>query len=68
MRLDLRTSERAYGAFGSSSDERSTDAYLVVCRTHPDRLQNATPDEKRAATEKFQVCDAMWCASSTVKR
>lgn len=25
-------------------------------RTHPDRLVNATPEEKRAATEKFQVC------------
>jgi curved DNA-binding protein CbpA len=24
-------------------------------RTHPDRLVNATPEEKKRATEKFQV-------------
>src|ERR1700685_2897954 len=26
-----------------------------VCRTHPDRLAQATPAEKKRATEKFQV-------------
>ena len=27
-------------------------------RTHPDRLTNATPAERQAATERFQVCVA----------
>ena len=27
----------------------------TATRTHPDRLATATPAEKRAATEKFQV-------------
>ena len=28
---------------------------VMVCRTHPDRLTQATPAEKKKATEKFQV-------------
>lgn len=29
---------------------------ICVSRTHPDRLSQATPAEKKKATEKFQVC------------
>lgn len=28
----------------------------AATRTHPDRLANATPAEKKAATERFQAC------------
>ncbi|KAF5337283.1 hypothetical protein D9611_003305 [Ephemerocybe angulata] len=38
-------------------------------KTHPDRLVNATPAEKRAATEKFQaVADAYYVLSDPKRR
>ncbi|KAH8100614.1 DnaJ domain-containing protein [Cristinia sonorae] len=38
-------------------------------RTHPDRLTNATPAEKKAATEKFQaVADAYYVLSDSTRR
>jgi len=38
-------------------------------RTHPDRLQKATPAEKRAATERFQaVADAYYVLSDPTRR
>ncbi|CAE6482886.1 unnamed protein product, partial [Rhizoctonia solani] len=38
-------------------------------RTHPDRLGNATEEEKRAATEQFQVvADAYYVLSDPVRR
>ncbi|TEB39244.1 DnaJ-domain-containing protein [Coprinellus micaceus] len=38
-------------------------------KTHPDRLTNATPAEKRAATEKFQaVADAYYVLSDANRR
>ncbi|KAB5593613.1 J domain-containing protein C63,13 [Ceratobasidium theobromae] len=38
-------------------------------RTHPDRLGNATPEEKRVATEKFQaVADAYYVLSDPIRR
>ncbi|KAH9898524.1 hypothetical protein C8Q73DRAFT_664178 [Cubamyces lactineus] len=41
----------------------------VVPRTHPDRLVNATPAEKQAATERFQaVADAYYVLSDPTRR
>ncbi|EKM60966.1 uncharacterized protein PHACADRAFT_156102 [Phanerochaete carnosa HHB-10118-sp] len=38
-------------------------------KTHPDRLVNATPEEKRKATEKFQaVADAYYVLSDATRR
>ncbi|GJE86026.1 DnaJ-domain-containing protein [Phanerochaete sordida] len=38
-------------------------------KTHPDRLVNATPDEKRKATERFQaVADAYYVLSDPTRR
>ncbi|GLB36285.1 putative dnaJ molecular chaperone homology domain [Lyophyllum shimeji] len=38
-------------------------------RTHPDRLANASPDEKRRATERFQaVADAYYVLSDPKRR
>ncbi|KAJ3520983.1 hypothetical protein NM688_g9081 [Phlebia brevispora] len=38
-------------------------------RTHPDRLVNATPEEKKAATERFQaVADAYYVLSDPIRR
>jgi len=38
-------------------------------RTHPDRLSNATPSERQAATERFQaVADAYYVLSDSVRR
>ncbi|KAG8836530.1 hypothetical protein FRB91_010615 [Serendipita sp. 411] len=38
-------------------------------KTHPDRIPNATPEEKRAATARFQsVADAYYVLSDPVRR
>jgi len=38
-------------------------------RTHPDRLQNATPSERQAATERFQaMADAYYVLSDPARR
>ncbi|RPD63084.1 DnaJ-domain-containing protein [Lentinus tigrinus ALCF2SS1-6] len=38
-------------------------------KTHPDRLVNATPEEKKAATERFQaVADAYYVLSDSTRR
>jgi len=55
-RSDMRTRKNPSGlsndAFYQFQPHRSL---LYSCRTHPDRLVNATTAEKKKATERFQV-------------
>lgn len=40
-----------------------------LCRTHPDRLVNASPAQKKLATERFQaVADAYYMLSDATRR
>ncbi|KAM5538172.1 hypothetical protein V8D89_008059 [Ganoderma adspersum] len=53
----------------ASIDEIRTAYKKESLKTHPDRLVNATPEEKRAATEKFQaVADAYYVLSDHTRR
>ncbi|KAF8609227.1 DnaJ-domain-containing protein [Ceratobasidium sp. AG-I] len=53
----------------ATTDEIRTAYKKESLRTHPDRLGNATVDEKRQATEKFQaVADAYYVLSDTTRR
>ncbi|KAG9100333.1 hypothetical protein FS749_015633 [Ceratobasidium sp. UAMH 11750] len=54
----------------SATTEEIRTAYKKESlRTHPDRLGNATAEEKRQATEKFQaVADAYYVLSDPVRR
>jgi len=54
----------------TASTEEVRSAYKrESLRTHPDRIQNATPAEKRAATERFQaVADAYYVLSDPARR
>ncbi|KAF8707574.1 DnaJ protein, partial [Rhizoctonia solani] len=53
----------------ATTDEIRTAYKKESLRTHPDRLGNATQEEKRAATEKFQaVADAYYVLSDPVRR
>ncbi|KAI8995502.1 DnaJ domain-containing protein [Trametes punicea] len=50
-------------------DEIRTAYKKESLRTHPDRLVNATPAEKQAATERFQaVADAYYVLSDQTRR
>ncbi|KAI0274616.1 DnaJ domain-containing protein [Gloeopeniophorella convolvens] len=53
-----------------ASSEEVRQAYRKESlKTHPDRLANALPEEKRMATEKFQaVADAYYVLSDTQRR
>lgn len=45
------------GLQSSASQDEVRQAYKrESLRSHPDRIANASPEEKRRATEKFQVC------------
>ncbi|TFK41024.1 DnaJ domain-containing protein [Crucibulum laeve] len=54
----------------SASQDDVRQAYRKESlRTHPDRLANATPSEKKVATEKFQaVADAYYVLSDAKRR
>ncbi|CAE6423466.1 hypothetical protein RSOLAG1IB_02786 [Rhizoctonia solani AG-1 IB] len=53
----------------ATTDEIRTAYKKESLRTHPDRLGNATQEEKRLATEKFQaVADAYYVLSDPVRR
>ncbi|KAI0079566.1 DnaJ-domain-containing protein [Panus rudis PR-1116 ss-1] len=54
----------------SASTEEIRQAYKrESLKTHPDRLTNATPEEKKAATERFQaVADAYYVLSDPARR
>ncbi|KAI0094627.1 DnaJ domain-containing protein [Irpex rosettiformis] len=53
----------------ATTEEIRTAYKKESLRTHPDRLTNATPEEKRAATERFQaVADAYYVLSDTTRR
>ncbi|QRV76004.1 DnaJ domain protein [Ceratobasidium sp. AG-Ba] len=53
----------------ATTDEIRTAYKKESLRTHPDRLGNATAEEKRQATEKFQaVADAYYVLSDPVRR
>ncbi|KZT06834.1 DnaJ-domain-containing protein [Laetiporus sulphureus 93-53] len=53
----------------ASTDEIRRAYKLESLRTHPDRLTQATPAEKKAATEKFQaVADAYYILSDSTRR
>lgn len=54
----------------SASQDEIRQAYKrESLRTHPDRLVNATPAEKKVATEKFQaVADAYFVLSDPTRR
>lgn len=58
------------GVTPSASQDQVRQAYKKESlRTHPDRLANATPEEKRRATEKFQaVADAYYVLSDVKRR
>jgi len=53
----------------ASTDEIRSAYKRESLRTHPDRLQNATPEEKKLATEKFQaMADAYYVLSDSTRR
>ncbi|KAJ6504365.1 DnaJ domain-containing protein [Mycena vulgaris] len=53
----------------ASQDEIRTAYKKESLRTHPDRIANATPAEKKKATEKFQaVADAYYVLSDVTRR
>jgi len=53
----------------ASTDDVRTAYKRESLRTHPDRLQKATPAEKKAATERFQaVADAYYVLSDPARR
>lgn len=53
----------------ATTEEIRTAYKKESLRTHPDRLGNATAEEKRVATEKFQaVADAYYVLSDPVRR
>ncbi|KAF5374782.1 hypothetical protein D9758_000143 [Tetrapyrgos nigripes] len=53
----------------ATQDEIRTAYKKESLRTHPDRLANATPTEKKKATEKFQaVADAYYVLSDPERR
>ncbi|KAH9857909.1 DnaJ domain-containing protein, partial [Lenzites betulinus] len=53
----------------ASADEIRTAYKKESLRTHPDRIANATPAEKQAATERFQaVADAYYVLSDPTRR
>ncbi|KAG9128469.1 hypothetical protein FRC07_011226 [Ceratobasidium sp. 392] len=53
----------------ATTDEIRTAYKKESLRTHPDRLGNATTEEKRQATEKFQaVADAYYVLSDPARR
>ncbi|KAL0575980.1 hypothetical protein V5O48_005980 [Marasmius crinis-equi] len=56
-------------AKGATQDEIRQAYKKESLRTHPDRLSNATQEEKKAATEKFQaVADAYYVLSDKNRR
>ncbi|KAI0639268.1 DnaJ domain-containing protein, partial [Trametes polyzona] len=53
----------------ATTDEIRTAYKKESLKTHPDRLVNATPAEKQAATERFQaVADAYYVLSDPARR
>ncbi|KAG9001092.1 hypothetical protein FRB94_007152 [Tulasnella sp. JGI-2019a] len=53
----------------ASTEDVRTAYKRESLRTHPDRLQKATPAEKKAATERFQaVADAYYVLSDPARR
>ncbi|KAI0824212.1 DnaJ domain-containing protein, partial [Trametes gibbosa] len=53
----------------ASADEIRTAYKKESLKTHPDRIVNATPAEKQAATERFQaVADAYYVLSDSARR
>jgi len=53
----------------ATTDEIRTAYKKQSLKTHPDRLSQATPAEKKIATEKFQaVADAYYVLSDTTRR
>ncbi|KAI1797750.1 DnaJ domain-containing protein [Ganoderma leucocontextum] len=53
----------------ASTDEIRTAYKKESLKTHPDRVVNATPEERRIATEKFQaVADAYYVLSDPTRR
>ncbi|KAK7064011.1 DnaJ-domain-containing protein [Favolaschia claudopus] len=53
----------------ATQDEIRTAYKKESLRTHPDRIANATPAEKKKATERFQaVADAYYVLSDTTRR
>ncbi|THH02869.1 hypothetical protein EW026_g73 [Hermanssonia centrifuga] len=53
----------------ATTDEIRTAYKKESLRTHPDRLVNANPEEKKAATERFQaVADAYYVLSDSTRR
>jgi len=55
--------------FSTTADQIKAAYKKESLRTHPDRLGNATAEEKRQATEKFQaVADAYYVLSDPVQR
>ncbi|KIM85386.1 hypothetical protein PILCRDRAFT_817394 [Piloderma croceum F 1598] len=53
----------------ATTDEIRTAYKKESLKTHPDRLSQATPAEKKKATEKFQaVADAYYVLSDTTRR
>ncbi|KAG9016650.1 hypothetical protein FRB90_002641 [Tulasnella sp. 427] len=54
----------------TSSTEEIRNAYKrESLRTHPDRLANATPEERKRATERFQaIADAYYVLSDPTRR
>ncbi|KAI0068411.1 DnaJ-domain-containing protein [Artomyces pyxidatus] len=53
----------------ASTDEIRQGYRKESLKTHPDRLANASPEEKRKTTEKFQaVADAYYVLSDTQRR
>jgi len=58
------------GIQSSASQDEVRQAYKrESLRSHPDRIANASPEEKRRATEKFQaVADAYYILSDPTRR
>ncbi|TBU64928.1 DnaJ domain-containing protein [Dichomitus squalens] len=53
----------------ASVDDIKTAYKKESLKTHPDRLANATPEQRQAATEKFQaVADAYYVLSDPTRR
>jgi len=58
------------GVTPSATQDQIRQAYKrESLKTHPDRLVNASPEERRRATEKFQaIADAYYVLSDTKRR
>jgi len=57
------------GITSTATQEQVRQAYRKESlKTHPDRLANATPDQKRHATEKFQAVADAYFVLSDIKR